>query len=561
MKRLLLFAVLFAVALALLAAPASAAEKSYVATRYNVAAVVEAGGDLLVTETVTYAFYGEPFTFVFRELETAFTDGAAILEVLMDGESLPAGTGPGQAEIRGERVTWHMAPTVDESHTFTLRYRLDGAVRQGAGGDVLRFQILPTDHDFEILENETTLTYLPGVRPVGDVAVIAGAGTVRQLEDGVTIDAGQLPPDTSLAIEVTFPAGSVISEPPAWQARRNAQSRAAPYWLLGGAATAVLGFAGFWLAYRGQQPVVVPNTSSERVYEPPARLPPAYAGTLASYNGRPQWQHALATLFDLAERGAVEIAEKPRTGLLGSRDFIVREMAAPGDLAPHEHALLALLFEGKHGREEEVRFSKLQQRVTGKRWKAFEETLWQELEQAGLVSEAKRAASSRLAAAGAVVMVLGFLLIPAILLALRPGPAGVAVPFGLVVAGLVGILYGLSLKPLTAQGAQALAAWKPFESYLKRIARGKAAVTRPDIFTVYLPYAAGFGLLQNWARHFQREGVTAAPAWFHAAGAAGEDGSMAAFIAMSGSASSSGGAAAGAGAAGGAAGGGAAGAG
>jgi hypothetical protein len=86
-------------------------------------------------------------------------------------------------------------------------------------------------------------------------------------------------------------------------------------------------------------------------------------------------------------------------------------------------------------------------------------------------------------------------------------------------------------------------------------------VTRPDIFTLYLPYAAGFGLLQNWARHFQREGVTAAPAWFHAAAAAGEDGSMAAFVAMSGSASSSGGSAAGAGAAGGAAGGGAAGAG
>jgi hypothetical protein len=167
MKRLLLLAVLFAVALALLAAPASAAEKSYVATRYDVAAVVEAGGDLLVTETVTYAFYGEPFTFVFRELETAFTDGATILDVAMDGQSLPAGGGAGQAEISGVRVTWHMAPVVDESYTFTLRYRLHGAVRQGAGGDVLRFQILPTDHDFEILESETTLTFPPGVSAVG----------------------------------------------------------------------------------------------------------------------------------------------------------------------------------------------------------------------------------------------------------------------------------------------------------------------------------------------------------------------------------------------------------
>jgi hypothetical protein len=559
MKRLLLVALAGTLALMFLAAPALAAQKSYVATRYDVVATIEDGGDLLVTETVTYAFYGEPFTFVFRELETGFSDGATILNVAMDGQSLPAGTSTGRAEIRGERVTWHMAPTVDETHTFTLHYRLHGVVRQDERGDLLRFQILPTDHDFTILESEATVTFPPGVRPVGEVAIVAGHRTVTRLEDGVVVDAGQLVADTSLAIEVVFPAGSVIGEPPAWQARRAAQSRAAPYWLLGGVATAVLGFAGFWLAYRQQRPPVAPSARSERVYEPPAKLPPAYAGTLASYNARPQWQHALATLFDLAERGVVEIEEKPRTGLFSSRDFIVREMAVRGELAPHEHALLALLFEGKQGRDEEVRFSKLQQRVTGKRWKAFEETLWQELKQAGLVSEAKRAASNRLTAAGALVMVLGFLLIPVILLALRPGPAGVAVPFGLVLAGLVGILYGLSLKPLTAQGAQALAEWQPFESYLKRVARGKAAVTRPDIFTLYLPYAAGFGLLQNWARHFQREGVTAAPDWFHAAGAAGQDSSMAAFVAMSGSASSSGGSAAGS-AAGGAAGGGAAGA-
>ncbi len=559
MKRLFLIIVFLAAVLSLLATPASAAEKRYVATRYDVAATVEPGGDLLVTETVTYAFYGEPFTFVFRELETAFTDGVTIIDVLMDGQSLPAGTDAGRAEIRGERVTWHMAPAVDESHTFTLRYRLHGVVRQDDGGDTLRFQILPTEHDFEILESETTLTFPAGVQPLGDVAVIAGAGAVQRLEDGVEIDAGQLAADTSLAIEVTFPAGSIISQPPAWQARQQAQARTAPYWLLGGILIAAVGTAGFSLASRRYQAPPARVVRNERVYEPPARLPPAYAGALASHNGRPQWQHALATLFDLAERGVLSIEEQPRTGLFSSRDFVVRQ-AGPGELAPHEEALLALLFEGKDGRDDEVRFSKLQQRVTGKRWKAFEETLWQELKQAGLVSEARRAAGNRLMAAGAGVMVLGLLLIPVIALALRAGPASLAVPLGMVLAGVAGLLLGVSVKPLTAQGVQEAADWKPFASYLKRITRGKAAVTRPDIFTHYLPYAAAFGMLHNWARRFQREGVTTAPGWFHAA-AAGQDGSMAAFVAMTGSASSSGGSAAGAGAAGGAAGGGAAGAG
>ncbi|MDT8306496.1 MAG: DUF2207 domain-containing protein, partial [Anaerolineae bacterium] len=533
MKRYLSVMVLVGAALALLVAPAAAAEKSYVATRYDVAATVEAGGDLLVTETVTYAFYGEPFTYVFRELETGFSDGVTVLDVAMDGESLPAGTDAGRAEIRGERVTWHMAPTVDESHTFTLRYRLHGVVRQDERGDLLRFQILPTEHAFEILESDTTLTFPPGVRPVGDVAVVAGSGSAARVEDGVVVTAGQVAADTSLAIEVVFPAGSVISEPPAWQARQITQREAAPWWLLAGGMVIVAVSGAFFAAYRRLQPPSVPARGSERVYEPPADVPPAYAGALASAGARAQWQHALATLFDLAEREVVEIEEKPRTGLFGSRDFIVRRLGTTVELAPHEDALLALLFEGKHGRDEEVRFSKLQQRVTGRRWKAFEETLWQELKQAGLVSEVKRAAGKRLTLAGIVVLLFGTLLFPVLLLAFDAGAAALVVPIGFLVAGTIGIVLGQAVKPLTAQGVQAAATWKPFADYLKQVTKGRAAVTRPDTFARYLSYAAAFGLLQNWARHFQREGVTAAPVWFHAAAAAGEDSSMAAFVAMS----------------------------
>src|SRR5690606_17326417 len=110
-------------------------------------------------------------------------------------------------------------------------------------------------------------------------------------------------------------------------------------------------------------------------------------------------------------------------------------------------------------------------------------------------------------------------------------------------------------KPLTPEGADVAASWEAFAKYLKEVARGKASTTRPDMFSRYLPYAAAFGLLYNWARHFERKGDTLAPAWFHAAAADGS-GSMAAFVAMSSSASSSGGSAGGSGAAGGAAGGG-----
>lgn len=564
MKRVPAIVMLLGVALLLLAAPVVAQDKSYYATRYDVAATMEAGGDLLVTETVEYTFSGEPFTFVFRELETDYTDGVTIVEVAIDGQPLPAGTGPGQAEISGTRITWHMAPTVDEAHTFTLTYRLHGVVRQGQAGDVLRFQVLPTEHEFGIAASETTLQFPPGVRPVGDVDVIAGHGSVTQLENGVSIYAQQLEADTSLAIEVAFPAGSVIGEPPAWQARQVAQRASAPYWLAAAGLIALVGIAAFVVAYKRQQPESAisrqGSAAGARTYEPPADLPPAYAGALASSLARAQWPHALATLFDLAEREIISIDEKPRSGLFSGRDFTVRRLFTPADLLPHEQALLELLFGDEHLTPGEVRFSKLQQKVTGRRWKAYQDTLWKEMKQAGLVSEARRAAGNRLTVAGVGALIAGFLLFPLLFIPFDPGVAAIAVPFAVILVGLAGIILGQSVRPLTTQGAQTATNWAGFAHYLKEVARGRATVTRPDTFSLYLPYATAFGLLTTWARRFAREGEATVPVWFHAAGADGS-GSMAAFVAMSSSASNSGGSAAGSGAAGGAAGGGSAGAG
>ena len=103
--------------------------------------------------------------------------------------------------------------------------------------------------------------------------------------------------------------------------------------------------------------------------------------------------------------------------------------------------------------------------------------------------------------------------------------------------------------------------WQSFYQHLKDVTRSKAAVGETNMFNRFLPYAATYGLLHQWAKFFEKEGWTELPPYFHALNRA-DDGGMAAFVAMTAASSSSGGSAAGAGAAGaGAAGGGASGAG
>ncbi len=119
------------------------------------------------------------------------------------------------------------------------------------------------------------------------------------------------------------------------------------------------------------------------------------------------------------------------------------------------------------------------------------------------------------------------------------------------------------LSPLSDAGMETAVAWKQFSRYLKDVSKGKRTVTSPTMFEKYLPYAAAFGLLQQWTKHFEKEGWTETPAYFRVLPTTTGNQAMVAFVAMSAATNSSGGsAAAGAGAAGaGAAGGGASGAG
>ena len=77
---------------------------------------------------------------------------------------------------------------------------------------------------------------------------------------------------------------------------------------------------------------------------PPDPTLPAVAGALAA-NGQPQLEHAMATLFSLAERGVIAIREDPK-GRFGQRDFSITFQRLASQLAPHEEVALDIVFQG-----------------------------------------------------------------------------------------------------------------------------------------------------------------------------------------------------------------------
>jgi uncharacterized membrane protein len=242
---------------------------------------------------------------------------------------------------------------------------------------------------------------------------------------------------------------------------------------------------------------------------------------------------------------------------------VIKQVGPGRYLRPHEEQLLEMLFTTRDGEMvDSISMSKVGSLLTSARWKQFTESVEAEMKAAGLLDADQKRRSQRLIVGGMIALFLaGSIFVAALLLQSVFGFWPLLVTGALFLLFLIALIAGYSLSVLSADGARIAAAWEPFYRHLNEVTRRRAAITSPDMFERYLPYAAAFGLLNAWAKRFANESRTQPPAYFHTLGTA--DGMpMGAFVAMVAASSSSGGAAAGAGAAGAAAaGGGASGAG
>ena len=559
MLRKLLLPLLF---VALLLSIAAQDDKSYSADRFDVNVVVQEDRSLFVEENVTFRFDGGPFSFVFRELPTDHTDGIVDIAAGVDGERWPEGTGPGQVEIEGNNpivITWHLSPTSNTVQNFTLTYRVLGVVRRGDAGDVLDWQALPDEYEYDIASSRVTVTYPPTATRQGAPEVLTGKADVAATDGQVVFTQGNLSAGDPLVVRLNFAPSSFTGSTPAWQAQRQAQNGRAWIWIAAAAVTLIGGLIAVFAATRNYQRPI--RKSNSFLHKPPAELPPALAGWL--FNQTISWQHALATLFDLAARGLITIEEAVEKKWYQSNQFAITLLNRPGNLRPHENALLDLLFTDKSGAAHDtIMMSDMGNLITSSRWKTFTESLESEVEGQGLISRDAKERGKRLMIWGAGLMILLIPLAAVVMLLYASfGLWPLLLGGALFLVGLFALLGSATVSPLSDSGAKMAEAFDPFRRFLEQVGKGKMDVPDPAYYEAYLPYATAFGQAQPWVKQQSKSGYNVVPSYFRGLS---DDGSanMVIFIAAITAANSSGGSAAAAGAAGaGAAGGGASGAG
>ena len=517
--------------------PVSAA-KSYYAERFDVQIEIQENGSALVSETVEFQFIGDPFTFVFREISAASTDGLSFLEASMDGLPMSQGTQAGQVEVeQGDplRVTWHFPPTSNRSHIFVVRYRAEGVIRTG-DADSLIWRAIPEKHEYPIYHSTITLTFPPKARLIEEPTLEWNFDATWE-EERIILSADDIAENEDLILTARFAPGSLTEAAPGWQTQLQqasaAASRALPIGFMAGMATLLLGGIGLLTYSRAQArdlniPAVISTAS------PPSDLSPAIAGKLTG-----QGQTFMGTIFDLAQRGILEVRQEK--GFLGAKTYMLVRKSQTALLQPYEQGLMDALFGPG---ESKINMNEIAPQLAIQS-APYEEQLEKDLLQRGWLDLERKHKRARLVASGMLVLILSILVcilsVIGAIASLSENPSWLpwlaalgGMSAGLLILSIPFLIYAGTYSSLTPAGEEQSARWKGFAEYLKRASKGREPAIRPDYFERYLAYAAVFGLGANWAKYFQNLGGVPLPVWFHAiAGSPGDFGAIVALMSAS----------------------------
>ena len=271
-----------------------------------------------------------------------------------------------------------------------------------------------------------------------------------------------------------------------------------PFW------TFAVMFVMWW--YLGRDPD--PGVSVAPMYEPPAGMTPAEAGTLLDDTIHPR--DITSTLVDLAVRSYVKIEEVDDKGLVfHHKDYILhllKPMPQWTDLAPHERVMLENVFDGG----QQTRLSSLKNRFYTA-LPVIQQDIKSALKKKGMYMLDPESANG--------YSFLGILLIVApFAIAQFTGYKDVFSSIGLligcgIISAVVWWLFARQMTAKTVKGGRTWVAVLGFQEFMNRVDADRLKRMPPDTFEKYLPYAMALGVEHQWAQAFTGI-VTSPPSWY-----------------------------------------------
>jgi uncharacterized membrane protein YgcG len=502
---------------------------------YAVGIRILSDGDLQITERITYDFGSESRHGIFRTIPSMFTyDDVNDRVYRIEDVEVTSPTAPDDVEVSEEGGTTTIRvgdpdQEITGTHTYTLRYRVEGALNGFPDHDELYWNAIGDEWQAPIQRARVTVQSPADIQRVtcfqgyqGSTEACGRAvfeGSVARFAPGRTLQ-----PFEGLTVVVAIPKGAVPEPEPIlverWSPDRAFSLNAGTI----GAASLVmlvvaLSLGRLW--WRGgrdrrfvgspvDQVLGTPSGESESVpfgeggaeapveFAPPDDIRPGQVGTVV--DERANVIDVTATIVDLAGRGYLVIHELPDTGLFSKTDWrLVRTELGTTDLLRYEELLLESLF--RDGPE--VTVSELKT-VFAQRLHRVEEALYEDAMKQQWFRTRPDRVRTRWAGRGVFLLVAGAALTFVLARWTHWGIVGIPVIIG-------GIALALLASAMPARTAKGTAIVRRIRGFRRVIATAETHMSRwaeqENVFTRFLPYAIVFGLTDKWAKAFQDLGI------------------------------------------------------
>jgi uncharacterized protein (TIGR04222 family) len=499
--------------------------------RYEVQITIQPAGDLQVRERIAYDFGANARHGITRQIPTRFhfDNRSDRLEPVSDvAVATSAGT-PGQTKVSssGGQTSIRIGDpnrTVTGLHTYTLSYRVRGALNRFADHDELYWNAIGNEWSVPI---EAAVVDVSAPATITRVACFAGPAQSRlpctraePTGDSARFSEDTQDPRSGLTVVVAVPNGSVTVGPPIlkerWSFTRAFSLSAGT--VAGAGALAVLLIGGIlavlWRGGRDRrfvgsavdvafgsdsgrdEPVPIGSGRSVPVeFEPPDKLRPGELGTLVDAAANPL--DVTATIVDLAVRGYLRIEEIPKHGWMGKADWTLVQGHTPDKrLKTYERTLLDGIFES--GGRPEVKLSELRNTFASKLHEV-EEQLYDDAMEQGWFVRRPDAVRRFWIAMGILASIVGIAVL--VVLAVKTHVALLGVPIAIAGLFLLGAAHWMPRR--TAKGYGVLQRTRGFKRFIDESEKERARFAeRRNLFSEYLPYAVVFHATDKWARAF-----------------------------------------------------------
>ena len=480
------------------------AAKSWRIADFHDDITIDRNGSAVVTERISLAFVGQ-WNGIHRLIPIEYPGPSGTnYELFLAVQSVTDGEG-GKLQYEssitnGERdLKIYIPGAVDKTRIVEITYRVRNGTRFFKDYDEFYWNVTGNDWPVPIDHAGATVRFPDSA--TGSLRAQAFTGVYGSHERNATAEVNgsetqfatiaPLPMRGGLTIDVYVPK-EILSEPGALTKF---------LWFLGGNPIVflpVVTFAGMFLLwwYKGRDPD--PGMSVAPMYEPPAGISPAEAGTLLEDRIHPR--DITSTMVDLAVRGYIKIEETAEKFLLFTHKDYIFHLLKPreqwgAELAPHERVMLENVFAGGA----DTRLSDLKNRFYTA-VPIIREDIMSALKNKGIYLLDPDSANGYSVAAGIGIVV----------------PFAVLVYFGwtnflnsiplLILCGLISVviwwLFARVMTAKTVKGARAYIAVLGFQEFMNRVDGDRLKKMPPTTFEKYLPYAMALGVEHHWAQAF-----------------------------------------------------------